>query len=145
MQQTKQEVSPKEAMKGFLGSEQGRNTTEFDPIETINTISVSDLDPGTVIAGTFVKTERLVSDKFKLSKEVDPQTGKRVQYRHVLSRGKGASEMLLGIWTTGELKLVFSRLTPGQYIEMKYIGKEEIGNGQSQHKFEYKTDESAPN
>lgn len=133
----KPQVSPQDAMSSFLGAEKGRQTQKLDPIETINTISVSDLQPGTVIAGTFVKTERLVSDKFKLSKEVDPTTGKKVQYRHVLSRGQGESEVLLGIWTTGELKLVFSKLTAGDYIEMKYIGKEDIGGGQTQHKFEY--------
>lgn len=147
MQQTnnaRPEVKPEDAMKGFLGGVSGQETRKVDPIETINTISVSDLEPGIVLAGNFVKTERIVSEKFKLSKEVDPTTGKKVQYRHVLSRGQGESEILMAIWSTAELKLFFSKIQAGQYVEMKYLGKEDIGNGQTQHKFDYEAGVSSP-
>jgi hypothetical protein len=111
----------------------GKKTEIFNPLEKIPTVGVGDLKPGQVLAGFFDSTERLMSAKFTYSQEKDTETGLPVQYRHVLINGKTK----YGIWNCGELKLIFSKMVKGQYIELTYKGKGVV-NGRDQHQFETK-------
>ncbi len=108
-------------------------TEKYDPMESISTFSFGgEIKEGTMICGKFVETQQLASPKFK-SQERN-EKGIPVQYRHILEREDGCK---IGLWTTGELKLGFSRINPGQYVELTYLGKKEI-NDQVQHAFDWK-------
>jgi len=109
---------------------------EFNPLENLPTATIGkDIQPGMVITGTFMRTERATSAKFKFATEKDPVSGLPVQYIHVLKLANGSE---LGIWSVGELKAVFDKLPVGDLIEITYTGKGENAKGQQQHFFEYK-------
>lgn len=128
------DLDAKEILKQVGKPMPGQKAETFDPMEKIPTLVVGeDLVQGQMVAGTFLTTERLVSDKFTYSREVDEETGKKVSRRHVLLNGKTK----FAIWNCGELNLIFSKIVPGQYIELTYLGKQEV-NGAQQHRFSVK-------
>lgn len=130
-----QQANNQELLNKFSQPLAGQAMETYDPLEQISTFSIGeDIKAGTVIAGTFLATEKLVSDKFTLSKEIDPETGKKVQYRHVIERGG----VKMGIWNVGELKLAFSKIAPGTAFEFTYKGKGMV-NDRPQHQFTWKT------
>lgn len=132
---TVSEMDPKEILAMAGKRDVTKKVVVYDPLEKIPTLGVDDLVEGKILAGSFVETQRLISDKFTFSQETDPDTGKKVGYRHVLmNNGKK-----YGLWNCGELKLIFSKLPIGTYIELIYKGKGTV-NGKAQHRFESKID-----
>lgn len=128
------ELDAKELLKQVGKPVPGQKAETFDPMEKIPTLVVGeDLVKGQMVAGTFLVTERLVSDKFTYSKEIDEETGKKVSRRHVLLNGATK----FAIWNCGELNLIFQKIVAGQYVELTYLGKEDV-NGSQQHRFAVK-------
>ncbi len=122
-------VAPAEIL-GYAGKAQkGKRMEEFNPLETVPTLGVGDLGVGQLICGTFVGNEVIASNKFKYAREKN-EAGVPVQTRHVLENdGKKYA-----IWSVGELRLIFSKILPGQYVEITYKGLGEV-NGAEQHRF----------
>lgn len=113
---------------------------DFNPLEQFPCLAVGEeITPGTVINGIYEGTERIASHKFK-SAERDPATGKPIQLLHKMRLNDG---QVIGIWSTGELKMVFEKLSAGDFISLKYINKGVNSAGNSQHFFEYKRGEVA--
>jgi hypothetical protein len=113
----------------------GVRMEEFNPLENIPTASVGEeIQPGMTITGYFKETQRIASNKFKFATEKD-ERGVPVQLLHVFRLVSGD---MLGIWNSGELKLLCSRLAPDELVSLTYKGKGINGNGQQQHFFEYK-------
>lgn len=132
--ETDAQAEAAKAKKAF-GAPMASATEDYDLLAQIPTLAVgTDIVAGDTIAGNFVALERLTSAKFTLSKERDEETGLPVSYRFILSRGG----QQVGIWATGELKLLGRRLAVGTPISMKYMGKEVV-NENAQHTFEFKT------
>jgi hypothetical protein len=125
-------MSPEEILRFASRETSGKKLTEFNPLETIPTIGVGDLKTGQVLAGIYVETESIASAKFKFARETNEQ-GTPVQKRYVLDNGG----QKFAIWSVGELKLIFSKMTPGQYVHLTYKGLGEV-NGTEQHRFTVK-------
>jgi hypothetical protein len=139
MEDTQTEIPTADVLKQAGTRASGKKTVVFNPLEKIPTLAIGeDVKPGQVLAGFFETTERLTSAKFTYAQEKDAETGLPVQYRHVLTNG-GTK---YGIWNCGELKLIFSKMVRGQYIELTYKVKGEV-NGRPQHQFEVKIEKPA--
>lgn len=135
--QQEQQGVPADLLKqaGMLPS--NLTVEEFNPMENIPTLAVGDdFKPGMTIAGWYEETQLIESNKFVHAREKGP-TGKPAQRRHVLRVGSPTGTRL-GIWTTGELRNTFDKLTPGQFIAITYKEKGVNSNGQAQHFFTYK-------
>jgi hypothetical protein len=118
---------------------QGLVVEDYNPMEQIPTLAVGEdgeFKPGMTVAGYYEETQRISSPKFIHSKEVD-EAGVKVQYRHVLRIGSLQGERL-GIWTTGELRTAFKKLTPGTFVVITYKNRGVNAKGQKQHFFEFK-------
>lgn len=131
------------ALKLATAAPVGMELVDFSPMESIPTLSVEstisgegEIKKGMTISGIFLETERLVSDKFTQSQETDPETGKKVQYRHVLQL---ADKSKVAIWNTGELKPGFKKIQPGTFVSLTYNGCGQNSKGQKQHFFSWKT------
>jgi hypothetical protein len=136
MDQATQDKNVQEALKSAQAAPAGVKTEDWNPMEDIPTVSAGgQWAQGTTLKGHFLETQRLVSNKFDNSKEIDPVTGKKVGYRHILKLADGKK---LGIWTSGELKMTFEKVNPGEYIEITYVGKGKNSQNQDQHFFKYK-------
>lgn len=127
------------AVLAAAGRKAGAPTQSWSPMEVIPTLAVGqDILPDATFAGVFLRTERICSDKFTNSQEIDPVSGKKVQYRHVLRNG----ETVYAVWNTGELALAFEKIVPNTYVEITYKGKGTV-NGRSQHEFAYAVGQQA--
>ena len=116
--------APKVDVKALLAkagtAPAGVKMEDFNPLENIPTASVGEeITAGMVITGYFVETQRIASHKFKFATEKNDQ-GVPVQLLHVFRLVSGD---MLGIWNSGELKLLCSRLTPNELISLTYKGK----------------------
>ncbi len=115
---------------------------EFDPMESIPTLRVGgDFAKDMVIGGYFESTEELASVKFTKS-QTRNEAGVPTSFRHVLRIGSPTGDRL-AIWSTGELKMVFSKLLPGDFIQLTYKGKGKNAANNDQHFFEYKVSRGA--
>jgi hypothetical protein len=112
----------------------GARLKDWNPMESIPTITVKDWAPGTTLNGTFVETETITSMKFTNARKFDAQ-GKPQSDRHILRLADGT---LMGIWSVAELGMVFGKLTAGDVIAITYVNKGVNGNGMAQHFFKYK-------
>lgn len=127
------------ALQGLLGAAgrvpTGLNTREVNPMESIPTAAVGkEILPGSVICGTYVRTETIASPKFTYAKTTNA-AGVPTQERHILRLQNGS---LLGVWSTGELKAVFDKWPVGSMIILKYIKKGLNADNNQQHFFEYR-------
>ncbi len=131
-EQTTGTMTPDQIL-GFAGKAQkGRRAEEFNPLETIPTLGVGDLKKGQLLCGTYVGAEVIASNKFKYAREKN-EKGVPQQTRYVLENdGKKWA-----IWQVGELKLIFSKVVIGQYVEITYQGLEMV-NDTEQHHFTQK-------
>lgn len=105
---------------------------KWSPLEQLTTLAVGEnIVPGQMIAGHYLRTERVESAKFTMSQEKTPE-GKGVQYVHVLRNG----DLTYGVWSVGELGLAFSKMPANTYVEITYKGKALV-NGFNQHTFDF--------
>lgn len=116
----------------------------YNPMENIPTLTVGgDFEEGATVAGYFEETQILASHKFKFSTTKNAE-GVPTSLRHVLRVGSPTGPRL-GIWSCGELRMAFEKLTPGSFISITYKGKGENSKGQSQHFFELQRSAPAMN
>ena len=97
---------------------------EVDPFESIPTVvpGKPGFDKvGQVLAGIFVRTKRVVSDKFTAGR-IDPKTGETYRLLHILRDAKG---VVFGIWSVGQLGAAMKCLSEGDYIEVIFDGQAE--------------------
>lgn len=129
-------ANPADILKAAAQTPAGVQLETFDPLENIPTLSVGDdgdIKKGQVVTGYFQGTERISSHKFTMSNERD-ENGTPVQLLHVLQAVNGTR---FGIWSTGELRAAFGKMSVGELISIKYNGKAKNQKGQDQHMFEY--------
>lgn len=111
------------------------NLEAYNPMENIPTLTVGgDFAEGMTVAGYVEETQILASPKFKFSNTKN-EKGVPTSLRHVLRVGSPTGPRL-GIWSCGELRVAFEKLTPGTFISITYKGKGENAKGQDQHFFE---------
>lgn len=97
-----------------------RTAKEVDPFENTPTfVPGKNLAAGRVLAGLYIRTKRVFSEKLTAGK-IDPKTGRRYRDLHVLE--DATSGQKFGIWSTGQLAAVLPRLSEGQYVEIEYTG-----------------------
>jgi len=96
---------------------------EVDPFESIPTVvpGKPGFEEGETLAGKFVRTKRIYSDKFTAGK-VDETTKKTYRDLHVLMDSAGTT---YGIFSVGALGAAFKCLVPGDYIEVTNTGRAE--------------------
>jgi hypothetical protein len=125
-------MTPSEILKYASRPTTGKKLVDFNPLETIPTLGVGDLEKGQILAGNYVETETIASTKFKFARETN-ENGTPIQKRYVLDNGG----QKFAIWSVGELKLIFSKMIPGQYVHLTYNGLGTV-NGTEQHRFSVK-------
>ena len=134
------QVNVADLLKAASQAPAGVALQEYNPMESLPTLAVGEeITAGTVIVGKFVGTETIASRKFKFSQKKNAE-GIPTQDRHILELADGRR---LGVWTCGELGMVFGKIQPGSWIELKYNGKGMNSNNQQQHFFEYKLAQAA--
>jgi hypothetical protein len=113
---------------------------EVDPFESIPHVTPG--KPGfdkidQTLAGKFVRTKRVVNEKSKAAK-IDPKTGEKVRFLHILEDAKGTQ---FGIWGVGNLDAVMRNLRRNDFIAVTYKGlaEEALKPGQNPpHQFAYR-------
>lgn len=120
---------------------------ELDPMEQIPSfVPGKNLEKGQTLAGRYVGTKRVLSEKFKGGKR--NADGKKYRDLHTLRDVKSGEKF--GIWSVGALGIIFDRARaetaeqPGQYLELKYLGQDgkPIREGESpSHEFDVKSNE----
>lgn len=138
MSQEQQKTDLTAIMNAAAAPIAGVEMREFNPLENIPSLSVgSDIKEGMTISGVYLGTERIISHKFKSSTR-DQLTGKPVQLLHKLRISDGST---VGIWSTGELRVVFERVKVNTVVALTYNGKGKNAKGDDQHFFEYQIGE----
>lgn len=112
--------------------------TEADPLESVPTFVAGKpgFEAGATLAGTFVRTKRVYSDKLMGGKK--DEAGRKYRLLHLLRDHKGRQ---FGIWGVGQLDYAFSRVAPGTFLAVVYNGQtgKPIRAGQSApHSFTFK-------
>lgn len=126
---------PAELLKQATYVPQDLNLEAYNPMENIATLTVGDdFSEGMMIAGYFEETQILASPKFKFSNTRN-EKGVPTSLRHIIRVGSPTGPRL-GIWSCGELRVAFEKLTPGTFITITYKGKGENSKGQEQHFFD---------
>lgn len=137
MADEKQQGIPADLLAQALRMPTGVQLEDYNPLENIPTLAVGeDFKEGMTVTGYVEETQVIASQKFTFSKERN-EKGVPTQLRHVLRIGSPTGPRL-GIWTTGELRVAFEKLSPGTLISILYKGKGMNGNNQQQHFFEMK-------
>jgi len=128
-------------MSGFGLVAGGRTAKEVNPFENIPSfVPGKNLTAGRTLAGLYVRTKRVVSDKLTAGKR-DPITGKRFRDLHILRDARSGAKF--GVWSVGQLGAVVPFLKVGQYVELEYLGLAEksIRPGQSPaHEFKIRAE-----
>lgn len=124
---------------GQVDEQLSAGAEEADPFESIPTVvpGKPGFDQvGAVLAGTYVRTKRVVSDKFTAGK-IDPKTGETYRLLHILRDAKGVT---FGIWSVGQLGAAMRCLEEGDYVEVIYNGLgEPLRKGQdAPHTFRFR-------
>lgn len=123
---------------GVLPAELAAKLTEADPMESIPTFvpGKPGFEAGVTLAGYYVRTKRVYSDKFAAAKK--DVNGRKYRDLHILRDVKNRN---LGIWGVGQLDWAMTKLAPNQLIAITYDGQvgKPIRPGQSvPHKFTFK-------
>lgn len=128
---------PADLLKAASSIPSGVQTEDYNPVESVPTLTVGkDFEKGMTVAGYYESTEAIASPKFTYAKDRN-EAGVPVNYRHVLRIGSPSGKRL-AIWTCGELRTAFEKLSPGSFIAITYNGKGKNDKGQDQHFFDMK-------
>lgn len=132
-------LDPFESIPTFMPGKEG--SEEYNSLSFLK---------GTTVAGYYVRTKTIVSDKFEAGKT--NANGETYRLLHIL---RDPSGQLFGIWGVGALDTVLPRLRQpsvlngverqGQYIEITYAGLADkpLKKGMAApHQFEYASDEA---
>ena len=95
-------------------------------------------EEGQTLAGRFIRTDRVYSNKFKAGK-TDPVSKKKYRDLHVLE--DMSNNILFGIWSVGMLGNYFDQVPSEAPVSITYtgLGDKPLQEGQScPHTFEYK-------
>jgi hypothetical protein len=90
---------------------------------------------GETLAGFFVETKKVVSDKLTTTKR--DENGKKYAYLHILR--DRATNAKFGIWGKGQLDGILRNAKPDQFLSITYLGlaDEPLQKGQSRpHQFD---------
>lgn len=140
----KQETAPDEAAApmvdfGGVDATLTAQAKEVDPFESIPTVvpGKPGFEEGKTLAGRYVRTKRVVSDKFEAGK-IDAETGEKYRDLHIL---RSANGVVYGIWSVGALGAAMKCLNLNDYIEVTYtgLGEKPLRPGQGKpHTFKFK-------
>lgn len=123
---------------GALPADLAAKLTEADPMENIPTFvpGKPGFEKGVTLAGYFVRTKRVYSEKLAAAKR--DEAGRKYRDLHILKDVKGRN---LGIWGVGQLDYAMARVAANQLIAITYEGQigKPLRAGQSvPHKFTFK-------
>jgi hypothetical protein len=123
---------------GAIPADLATKLTEADPMENAPTFvpGKPGFEVNDTLAGTYVRTKRVYSDKLMGGKRDD--AGRKFRELHMFRDHKGRS---FGIWGVGQLDYALSRVEPGTFLAVQYRGQigKPIRAGQSvPHAFEFK-------
>ncbi len=134
------DAAPEVDMSQFGLPGQNRSVKDVNPFENIPSfVPGKNLEPGRTLAGTYLRTKRVVSDKLTAGKR--DANGKRYRDLHILKDARTGAKF--GVWSVGQLGAVIPFLKVGQYVEMEYLGLAEksIRPGQSPaHEFKIRAE-----
>lgn len=94
--------------------------TEVDPLENIPCFvpGKAGFETGKKLAGEYIGTKRVYSDKFTAGKK--EEDGRIYRDLHIMRNT--VHNKKFGIWSVGTLGLVMSRIAPGQLLSVEYTG-----------------------
>ena len=123
---------------GALDQGVEQRLSEVDPLENIPCFvpGKAGFEAGKKLAGEYVGTKRVYSDKFTAGKKEDD--GRIYRDLHIFRNT--VHNKKFGIWSVGTLGLVMSRIAPGQLLSVEYTGLAEksLKPGQSApHTFKF--------
>lgn len=112
--------------------------TEADPMENAPTFvpGKPGFEVNATLAGTYVRTKRVYSEKLMGGKKDD--SGRKYRELHMFKDHKGRG---FGIWGVGQLDYALSRVEPGTFLAVQYLGQtgKPLRAGQSApHAFSFK-------
>lgn len=132
---------------GVVDASLAKSLKKLDPMEEIPSfVPGKNLEVGMSLAGRYLHTKRVYSEKFTAGKR--DASGRKYRDLHVLADVKSGAKF--GIWSVGQLGIIFDRARPatsekpGQYMVVKYTGlaKEALRQGESPaHEFDVTSDE----
>lgn len=123
---------------GAVPADLAAKLTEADPMENVPTFvpGKPGLEVGATLAGAFVRTKKVYSDKLMGGKR--DETGRKYRTLHLFRDHKGRQ---FGIWGVGQLDYALTRVEPGTFLAVTYNGQsgKPIRAGQSApHSFTFK-------
>jgi len=123
---------------GAIPAELAAKLTEADPMENVPTFvpGKPGLEVGATLAGTFLRTKKVFSDKLMGGKR--DEAGRKYRTLHLF---RDAANQQFGIWGVGQLDYALTRVQPGTFLAVTYNGQtgKPIRAGQSApHSFTFK-------
>lgn len=123
---------------GAIPAELAAKLTEADPMENVPTFvpGKPGLESGATLAGTFLRTKKVYSDKLMGGKR--DEAGRKYRTLHLF---RDAANQQFGIWGVGQLDYALTRVQPGTFLAVTYNGQtgKPIRAGQSApHSFTFK-------
>lgn len=114
------DAAPAVDMTQFGQAVATRKTAKVNPFENIPSfVPGKNLEPGRLLAGFYVRTKRVWSEKLTAGKK-DPRSGKRYRDLHILKDATTSARF--GIWSVGQLGAVLPFLKRDQYVTIEYLG-----------------------
>lgn len=109
-----------------------------DPMQAIPTVvpNKEGFMKGTTLAGYYLRTDRVYSEKFTAGKR-EAGTGRKYRDLHVF---KDAKNIIFGIWSVGTLGFALKKVQPNTFIAITYLGVADkaLRQGESPaHMFKY--------
>lgn len=123
---------------GAIPAELAAKLTEADPMENVPTFvpGKPGLEVGATLAGTFLRTKKVYSDKLMGGKR--DEAGRKYRTLHLFRDHAGQQ---FGVWGVGQLDYALTRVQPGTFLAVTYNGQtgKPIRAGQSApHSFTFK-------
>lgn len=123
---------------GAIPAELAAKLVEADPMENVPTFvpGKPGLEVGATLAGTFIRTKKVYSDKLMGGKK--DELGRKYRTLHLF---RDAQNRQFGIWGVGQLDYALTRVEPGTFLAVTYNGQagKPIRAGQSvPHSFTFK-------
>lgn len=104
---------------GAISKEELANLKPVSALENIPTLmpAKEGFEVGKTLAGYFVETRKVVSDKLTTSKR--DENGDKFAYLHVIRDAKGQK---FGIWGKGQLDGLMKNVRAEQFVAITYLG-----------------------
>jgi hypothetical protein len=104
---------------GELDTATEQQLKEVDPLQNLVTFvpGKPGYEAGQILAGHYVGTKRVYSEKFTAGKK--DKDGRQYRDLHILRNPKNGK---FGIWSVGSLGFVMEKMAPNELISIEYVG-----------------------